>query len=244
MSLVAMALLRRLPSWALMAFAGVAIVAVDLLVGHAAAQSGASPASPPLLVAALVSGGLKGRVIFAYPVLPWLSIMMLGWAFGRRLARDPAWRPERLFTIVGVVGLASFVALRGLDGVGNAGLHRDDGSLAQWLHVSKYPPSVTYVALELGLMAIALAACFKLDRAAIERSWARALQTLGETSLFYYLLHVHLLMIASYALGVHQKLGLRATYASAAIVGAALAIASKRYGLYKRAHDNALTRWI
>ncbi|MFI5302882.1 MAG: DUF1624 domain-containing protein, partial [Polyangiales bacterium] len=244
MSLVAMALLRRLPSWALVAFSVVAIGTVDFLVGHAVEHTSMSPSSPPWLVSALVTGGLQGRVIFAYPVLPWLSIMMLGWAFGRRLARDPSWRPERLLAIVGVVALAIFAGLRGVDGFGNAGLHRDDGSIAQWLHVSKYPPSVTYVALELGLMALLLAACFWLDRDAVERRWTRVLQTLGETSLFYYLLHVHLLMIVSYALGVHQKLGLKATYAGAAAIAIALSIASKRYGLYKRAHDNLVTRWI
>ena len=36
-------------------------------------------------------------------------------------------------------------------------LLREDGSLVQWLHVSKYPPSVTYDALELGIAWLLLA---------------------------------------------------------------------------------------
>jgi hypothetical protein len=36
-------------------------------------------------------------------------------------------------------------------------LLRDDGSLIQWLHVAKYPASLAFSALELGLMALLLA---------------------------------------------------------------------------------------
>jgi uncharacterized membrane protein len=239
MSFVAMAALRRLPSVALVVSAIGSLVAVDGLVGYAIDHAGPGGASAPAPIAALVSGGLVGRVIFAYPVLPWLAMMMLGWAFGRRLARDEAWRPGPMLATTGASSIALFVVLRAVNGFGNAGLHRDDGSLAQWLHVSKYPPSVTYVALELGLMALLLAAAF-----AFERLPTRGLRALGEASLFYYLIHVHLLDAASRLLGVHRALGLGATYASAAVVVVALGAASARYAQYKRAHDNFFTRWI
>ena len=72
-------------------------------------------------------------------------------------------------------------------------LLREDGSLVQWLHVSKYPPSVTYDALELGI-AWLLLALFLVWR---PPAWADAvLRPLGQSAFFFYLLHAHLLAVA------------------------------------------------
>jgi hypothetical protein len=72
------------------------------------------------------------------------------------------------------------------------GLLREDGSLAQWLHVSKYPPSVTYDALELGIGWLLLA-LFLVWR---PPAWADAvLRPLGQSAFFFYLLHAHLLAL-------------------------------------------------
>jgi uncharacterized membrane protein len=242
MSLVAMALLRRLPSRAMIAFALASLVVVDLVTGYEITHGNAQ--SPAFVVAAFLSGGAEGRADFAYPILPWLAIMMLGWVFGRRLAREPEWRPERMLLTTGVASLATFLVLRGIDGFGNAGLHRDDGSLVQWLHVSKYPPSVTYVALELGVMALLLGGFFALDREGIERAWTRVLRTFGETSLFYYLLHVHVLIVVAHFLHIHRSLDLRVTYVGSAAIATALYFAARQYRSYKRAHDNLITRWV
>ncbi len=239
-SLMLMAVLRRLPSWALVGLAVVLLGLIDLAVGYAFDHAtGGKAASPPVPVAALVSGGRLGRVIVAYPVLPWLSIMMLGWALGQRLGKGA--EPVRLLSVAGASGLIVFTVLRGLDGFGNAGLHRTDGSLAQWLHVSKYPPSVTFVGLELGLMALLLAGFLVLERRG--RTFA-ALAVLGANPLFYYVLHVHLLSGASHLLGVHRKLGLGAAWGGAAAMVVLLYLACRWYEGYKRTNDNLLTRWI
>ena len=239
-SLMLMAVLRKLPSWALVGAGIVLLGLVDLGVGYAFDHpTGGKVVSPPIVVAALVSGGNLGRVIVAYPVLPWLSIMMLGWALGQRLGKGAS--PVRLLSIAGISGLAVFAVLRGLDGFGNAGLHRTDASLVQWLHVSKYPPSVTFVGLELGVMALLLAGFFALERRG--RTFD-ALAVLGGNALFYYLLHVHLLSGASHVLGMHRKLGLGAAWGGAALVAALLYFACRRYQGYKRGNDNVVTRWI
>ena len=72
------------------------------------------------------------------------------------------------------------------------GLLRENDSLAQWLHVSKYPPSVAYDGLELGLGWLLLA-LFLVWR---PPAWADAvLRPLGQSAFFFYLLHAHLLMV-------------------------------------------------
>ena len=57
---------------------------------------------------------------------------------------------SRLFG--GLAALAVFAVVRAVDGYGNLGLHRGDGGWLHWLHVSKYPPSLSFTALELGII--------------------------------------------------------------------------------------------
>jgi uncharacterized membrane protein len=81
----------------------------------------------------------------AYPVLPWLAMMVFGWCFGRVLvdARETQSQPALPLGVIGVALLILFVVVRGLNGFGNMGLLRADASLVEWLHVSKYPPSLS-----------------------------------------------------------------------------------------------------
>ncbi|WP_297324612.1 heparan-alpha-glucosaminide N-acetyltransferase domain-containing protein, partial [Nitrosomonas sp.] len=87
-----------------------------------------------------------------YPALPWLGIMLLGWVFGERLTSKQLglWSVERLLMVSGVSALILFVVIRSFDGYGNLFMTLEGNTLMQWLHISKYPPSLAYVALELG----------------------------------------------------------------------------------------------
>src|SRR5262249_31634880 len=153
-SMMAMAALRRLDDRLLLGLALLILVAGELLTGAALLATGGTPTLP---VALLLSGGLFGRLIVGYPVLPWLAMMVLGWCFARRLGgpRRPAIAASLLGA--GLASLAVSALARGFNGYGNRGLGRDDGSLVQWPHVSKSPPSLSYTTLELGLMALCLA---------------------------------------------------------------------------------------
>lgn len=243
--------LRRLGDRALFG-AAVAWLALGELVVGAAVTSGARASLP---VGLLVTGGFyfDGRLIVAYPAIPWLAIMALGAVVGRRLVasrrrgEDAAPRAARLFAVAGAVALAVFAVVRGIDGYGNMFLHRDDGSLVQWLHVSKYPPSLSFDALELGIMALALALLFALAAragGAGEGAFGGPLRTIGQTALFYYLLHIHALMLAAWALGIRERLGLASAYAGAGAVLLALYPACARYRRYKAAHPTGIAAYI
>ena len=73
-------------------------------------------------------------------------------AIARR--KDRVSRPATVLWIAGRGGLLSLRWSAGLGGYGDMFLHRTDNSWQQWLHVSKYPPSLTYTALELGLLCL------------------------------------------------------------------------------------------
>ncbi len=242
-SLLAMTALRRLGDRALLAL-GLAIVFGSEIVVGALVSLGAER---HFLSALLFVPGFffDRRLIIAYPLVPWLGIMCLGWVLGRKLvawgSEAPA-RAPRILAAAGASALVVFVVLRGLDGYGNMGLHRDDASLLQWLHVSKYPPSATFATLELGLACLLLALFF---RATTRRAdFAAPLRTLGQTALFFYLLHIHLLALGAKVFGVYEKLGLASAYLGGAVILVVLYPACARYRRYKREHPTSLARYV
>jgi uncharacterized membrane protein len=235
-SLAAIAPLRRVPDRWLLAGAIVIVVGGEALTGVALVLGGGNPTLP---VALLLTGGHFGRLIVAYPLLPWLAIMVLGWCFGRTLTRVTTDAAARLLATAGAGALVLFAVVRALNGYGNMRLLRDGGSLVQWLHVSKYPPSLSYTTLELGLMAVLLATLLH----GRQRGPA-ALLVLGQTALFFYLLHVHVLVAAATALGLAHQGGLATTYAAALAVLVVLYRPCASYGRYKRAHPDGWPRYV
>jgi len=235
-SLLFMIPLRRLPTgWLLLLAIAIATGAEALITAVSDVSWLRAPA------AFLVAGGPVGSsTIVVYPVLPWLAMMMLGWAFGRYVAAGG--RAERVLLPAGIAALLLFVVVRGLDGYGNMHLLRDDGSLVQWLHVSKYPPSLSFTALELGIMALLLAGFARLARAVTAPpTWSLVL---GQAALFFYLLHIHILTLASQALGMHKAAGLAETFAAAAAVVLLLFPLCWWYRSFKQAHPRSLARFI
>jgi uncharacterized membrane protein len=243
LSMMCMALLRRLPAALLAALAIALLVSADAILGPQLGAGGQNRGGPPLIVGLLLAGGRYGLLIIGYPLASWLAIMMLGHAYGQVIHRRGGRIPVAATALVGLGLLALFAVLRLENGFGNMALLRYDDSLVQWLHVAKYPPSLTYCGLELGLMCLLLAAFAVIGRGA-EPTWLRPLRLLGSTAMFFYLLHVHLLELAAVALGMRSKLGLGATYLSAALCVLVLYPACARYARYKASHANWITALV
>jgi uncharacterized membrane protein len=205
-----------------------------------------TPGQPPSLPVTLLLGigfFAQGKLIAGYALLPWLGVMCLGWVFGRSLA-DAREQALRRLVGWGVAALAVFVLVRGLNGYGNMLLFRDDGSLVQWLHVSKYPPSLSYAALELGLMALLLAGFWWVEARWGQVKMLEPLRVLGQTALFFYLLHVHLLEGTAAVLGVKKQLGLGATFLATGLGLVVLYPVCAWYRRYKAAHPHGWTRYV
>jgi uncharacterized membrane protein len=254
MSLVCMTFLRRLStSWLVGLSLGVIFFGEELI----GLVTAGGHSTPSLWSALLLTGGRfpkswLGRnfdLLIAYPLLPWLAILILGWAFGRYLLTlrrtNTLWKAERVLALAGFGSLGLYFVVRGLNGYGNMGLLRESNSLVQWLHVSKYPPSVAFSALELGLMAICLCSFFRLQRQANMVAWRwNPLLVFGQTALFYYLLHAHLVELGAYTLGVSEKLGLTATFLASAIVAVILYPACLWYRTYKASHPSGWPQYV
>lgn len=196
----------------------------------------------------LCTGGvITPTLIVVYPLLPWLSLMILGCLLGRWMIETPQYNPKRRARILGIIGIALlviFLAVRGFNGYGNFGLYRDSMGLLQWLHVSKYPPSLSYTTLELGLAFLLLAVFFRLNNGKA-RIYLKPLEVLGSTALFYYIIHAHLASLGALLTENNSSLyGLFKTYIVALIILGALYPFCLIYKRYKTNHPNGWTRYL
>ncbi len=235
-SMVAMAFLRRLPARVCGALGLLIIVLHEAVATMLGSVDGVGRA---LLILTLVPGKV-GPFMVGYPCLPWLAVMLLGWAAGDLERREPELFQRRL-VLAGVAALVTFVVVRGLDGYGNGGVFRESGALIQWLHTAKYPASFSYLSCELGIAWLLLAAIWN---STLPRWAAALLLPLGQSAFFFYLLHAHLLRLGAWVMGLLHGGGLAATYLAAAVVIALLLPLCERFRRYKVAHPGSLAQYI
>ena len=141
-----------------------------------AATAAAMTPGPSLLARLFLVPGLHAPVYVLYPMTHWLAMMLLGWAFGRHLlergASDAARQEtEKLLLFAGLSAVLVSLFIRRANVYGNMGLLRDDASLVQWLHMSKYPPALVYSLFELGLLAVCLVVLFRAERTLRRPPW-------------------------------------------------------------------------
>jgi uncharacterized membrane protein len=242
-SMICMAGLRRLPMAALLAI-GLGWFAVgEAVTGWVWHPPGS--ASP--LAAALVANSASETLLIKYPVIPWLAIMVLGWALGRHANRFQAGAtrvaPRTVLLIAGTAALAIFAVVRASQGYGDMFLPRTDGSWQQWLHVSKYPPSLSYAALELGLMSLCLAFLAWIEPRIGVRDNGVFL-VFGQTAMFYYLVHRLAFEVPATYFGLRGIGGLTTTYVVSAVALVAIYPACRWYRSVKAKHPTSVLKYI
>ncbi len=200
LSMLALALLVRLPRPALI------VLGFLIVAGHNLLDPLHFEAGHPLhaLWAVLhdrgwieVSDTLRLRT--SYPVLPWIGIICLGYACGPWFAGavSAAVRQRRLLTWAGAA-LGVFVVLRALDVYGDrpwaAGATAGE-TLMAFLNVTKYPPSLLFATLTLGIGLLLLVLLERKDG-----RLAAWLAVLGSAPMFFYILHLYVLQIIARSL--------------------------------------------
>ena len=243
LAMMCMAPLRRLPTWALLSL-GIGWFAfgeiVTGLVWH--------PPGPSSILAALtVATYGTDTMVIKYPVIPWLAMMVLGWVFGRHIVRFAAGEsevpPTTALWVGGAACLLAFAVVRGAAGYGDMFLHRTDQSWQQWLHVSKYPPSLSYTGLELGLMCLILATLMVFE----ERIGFRKngpLLVFGQTAMFFYLVHRLVMEIPATYFGLRGAGDITTTYAVTIVLMTLLYPLCRWYRQVKTGHPDSFLKYI
>lgn len=214
-SMLALAALIWLPRMAVLA------VGVVITLGHnlldpinAQEMSGASQ----LLWSFLHDGGpiiAGGQPVglFAYPVLPWIGIAALGYGMGGVFTLDAPKRDRTIF-FIGLAFLAAFLLLRGTMiygdpafATGPEGAWKDwrdqtsfGAALMVFLDVQKYPPSLQFTLVTLGVVMTLWPLLARL-----RGPLASVLNTFGAVPFFFYLLHVY--VIHTLAIAVNAAAG-------------------------------------
>jgi uncharacterized membrane protein len=177
------ALMRRTPSWLIALISPAAILLTQAVTPD---RSDASFPYSPILRLLIIPGYTNGWVVF-YPLVPWLGVAGLGLLFGRLLHENPlgvgrvaAW------TAVGCIIL--FIPVRSLGAFGN--LNVVPPGWMGFLNAVKYPPSLSFLAVTLGLN-FALISGWILLKSTL-RTRFHPLLVFGRTPLFFYLLHLWL----------------------------------------------------
>jgi len=247
-SMIAMIAIRRLPTRALVVLALVWLAGSELVLRHFfPIGSGEGPLWQHLLFVPVYGS----PVTVLYPMSHWLAMMVLGWAFGgfqleQRADEHDAQQVEKLLLLWGLTALLAWAYLRSRNAYGNMGLLRDDTAVLQWLHLSKYPPALTFVCLELGLMALLLVVFLRFERRMRgEPNRWNPLLVFGQTALFFYVLHFPMLGFAAIGItgGLMQR-GLTETWLAAGAVLIVLYPICLGFRALKRRHPRSLLQYI
>lgn len=202
-----------------------------------------------------------GRMfIMGYPPIPWLGILLTGFAAGKFFERTSAER-KVLFLKLGLASLVLFVLIRGLNFYGDPAPWSSQKNVLftflSFMNVTKYPPSLVFTLVTLGFMFLMLAIAEGLNN-----SVAEIMIVYGKVPLFYFLVHwyiIHpLLFLILFLQGYGANdlvfgtnfgrpkgpsgLGLGWIYLIWLLVVAALYPLCKRYGQYKEQHRNK--QWL
>ncbi|HWA56542.1 MAG TPA: heparan-alpha-glucosaminide N-acetyltransferase domain-containing protein [Gemmatimonadales bacterium] len=141
----------------------------------------------------------KVVVFVAYPLLPWVAVMGLGYCIGEWYLLAPERRRRRL-TIAGVACVLGFLVVRGLNVYGDPAPWSAQASgtftFLSFLNTTKYPPSLAFLLMTLGPALLLLA---WLDRET--PAWSRPLNVFGRVPLFYFVAHFYSAHLAAVLLG-------------------------------------------
>jgi uncharacterized membrane protein len=205
-SMLTLAALVWLPRMAVLA------IGVAITLGHNMLDPITTAQGGGLIWTILHEGGplIVGETpigLIAYPVLPWVGIIALGYGLGGVFTEAPE-RRSRTILLIGLGMLAAFFALRFAMIYGDPAF--PTGPEAVWkdwreqtsfgdalmvfFDVQKYPPSLQFTLVTLGVM-LTLWPLFTRLRGPV----ASVLNTFGAVPFFFYLLHVYLIHILAIA---------------------------------------------
>jgi len=136
----------------------------------------------------------SGRAfIMGYPPIPWLGIMLVGFATGKffLLAEE---KRKKLFVKIGLSALSLFILVRFLNIYGDPVLwaRQKDAvfTFLSFMNVTKYPPSLLFCLVTLGILSLLLAFAEQF-----QNGIKKVALVYGKVPLFYFVIHFYVIHI-------------------------------------------------
>ncbi len=202
----------------------------------------------------------KGKLfVMGYPPIPWLGIMLVGFAFGKIfLMETPVKR--KLFSMIGWASVVLFILIRFINVYGDPvpwSIQRTTFyTILSFLNLTKYPPSLDFCLLFLGIMFLLLSAL-----EGKESRFSKIAAVYGKVPLFYFVIHWYIIhpmvfamvllqgykpadMVFGFSFGRAKGSGLQLVpiYVISIAVVLLLYPLCKWYGHYKQQHRNV--KWL
>jgi uncharacterized membrane protein len=220
MSMITLAVLVHLPRMVILGFGLLLVFGHDLfnaggLIGPLVEWQGPASTLPQWLWAFMhegrfgcifgemgANGCVSGQPYFAaYPLIPWLGVIALGYLFADVLREDEGLKRARN---LGLAMIAAFVVIRATNFYGDPSPWsvQESGvvdTVKSFFNGSKYPPSLLYLLVTLGITLSLMPALERMAgsaNAVISRisGW---ITVYGKVPFFYYVLHVPLIHATS-----------------------------------------------
>ena len=197
-SMIILATVTRLPV-RVIGIIGIAIIALhnvtDLFksqLGHAFGNAGPNWLLKLLYFGGEIKLGPTGPpLMILYVLVPWVGLMLAGYAFGRilDLPRD---RQQSIFIRLGLVLTALFVLFRVLNVYGDPWPWGPKHTLFGFLSTSKYPASLEFTLMTIGPMFVLWYSAKRW-----KGRFSPVVETFGRVPFFFYLLHIPLIHFAA-----------------------------------------------
>lgn len=138
-------------------------------------------------------------VLVAYPLVPWVAVMALGFCFGEIMILRPEERRKWLFRI-GWGMVAAFFVLRGINVYGDPQPWSNavpGMTLLSFFRCTKYPASLDFLLMTLGPAFLILA---WFDR--VKFTDCNPLIVFGRVPLFYFIVHLYVIHLLTFPMGL------------------------------------------
>jgi uncharacterized membrane protein len=191
-SMLVLAGLVYLPTWAILAF-GLVMVFGHNLLDPIQMEGTSIPALIWYILHQniLVAFGPNAAVYFHYPLIPLTGLMALGYVFGMLYQPEFGAEKRRKWLLrMGTAAILLFFFLRGLNLYGDPNPWSPQGtvvySIMSFLNTTKYPMSLQFLLMTLGPALVFLALTERVENRVVE-----TVLTFGRVSLFFYIVHIY-----------------------------------------------------
>ena len=172
---------------------GLAIIFLHNLSAFIPATGASLPGKFAMMLLAPAANpfGIGRLFIMGYPPIPWLGIMLVGFAAGR-LFELPTSARKQIFLKIGLAALALFIIVRSANVYGDSSQWARQKDLLftvlSFINVTKYPPSLVFCLLTLGVMFLLLSLV-----EGVQNKFTQITTVYGKVPLFYFLIHWYIL---------------------------------------------------